>query len=139
MALIQPWAWTYAFYRARVRNGSWSNATIDSSVTCNTTPHTIEISQSWWFYIDWTKIWSFSSYTFTETHDLYVFAWNNFRDNVADWMWVVRIYYMKIYENWTLIRDFVPAKRKSDSVVWLIDLVNNQFYTNSWTWTFNYW
>ena len=47
--------------------------------------------------------------------------------------------YCKIYENWTLIRDFVPCYRKSDNVIWLYDLVNNQFYTNSWSWTFTKW
>jgi len=45
--------------------------------------------------------------------------------------------YCQIYENWTLIRDFVPCYRKSDSVIWLYDLVNNQFYTNAWTGTFS--
>ena len=49
------------------------------------------------------------------------------------------ISYCTIYNAWTLVRDFVPCYRKSDSVIWMYDLVNNQFYTNSWSWTFAKW
>lgn len=42
--------------------------------------------------------------------------------------------------NWTtLIRYYVPCYRKSDSVIGMYDLVNNQFYTNAWSWTFTKW
>ena len=52
----------------------------------------------------------------------------------------MRMYWCKIYssEN-VLARDFVPCYRKSDSVIWLYDLANNQFYTNSWSGTFTKW
>ena len=58
----------------------------------------------------------------------------------SDWSYVLsslKLYYFQIIDNWTLVRDFVPCYRKSDNVIWLYDLVNNQFYTNSWTWTFS--
>lgn len=60
----------------------------------------------------------------------YIF-WN--RDNTPDYM---KLYYCKIYVSWTLVRDYVPCYRKSDNVTWMYDLVNDQFYTNAWTWTF---
>lgn len=41
----------------------------------------------------------------------------------------VRIYYFKIYDDGTLIRDYVPCYRKSDNVVGLYDLVYDVFYT----------
>lgn len=47
-----------------------------------------------------------------------------------------RIYYFKIYDNGTLIRDFVPCYRKADNVAGLYDLVNGVFYTNAGTGTF---
>lgn len=52
----------------------------------------------------------------------------------------MKLYSFKLYE-WksTLVRDFLPCYRKSDGVIWLYDVVNNQFYTNSWTWTFIKW
>ena len=46
-------------------------------------------------------------------------------------------YGAKFYRNNSLIRDFIPAYRKSDSVRGLYDLVNNVFYTNAGTGTFN--
>jgi len=51
----------------------------------------------------------------------------------------MRLYYWKMFLNGTLTRDFVPCYRKSDNVIGLYDLVNNQFYTNSWSWTFTKW
>lgn len=50
--------------------------------------------------------------------------------------WKDRLYYFKMYEAWSLVRDFVPCYRKSDWVIGMYDLVNDTFYTNSWTWTF---
>lgn len=43
------------------------------------------------------------------------------------------IYGCKIYDNDTLLRDFVPCIRNSDKTIGLLDKVNNQFYGNSGT------
>ena len=48
----------------------------------------------------------------------------------------VRIYSNKIYDNNTLVRNFIPCYRKADNVIGLYDTVNNQFYTNAGTGTF---
>lgn len=52
----------------------------------------------------------------------------------------MKLYSFKLY-TWssTLVRNFVPCYRKADTVIWLYDLANNTFYTNSWTWTFTKW
>lgn len=66
------------------------------------------------------------------------------------WMWenwyysnsrkgAYNIYYCKIWNNSTLIRDFVPCYRISDGVIWMYDLVDDQFYTNAGSWTFTKW
>ena len=47
-----------------------------------------------------------------------------------------KLYSAKIYKSSEIIRDFIPAKRNSDSVVGLYDLVNGVFYTNAGTGTF---
>ena len=44
-----------------------------------------------------------------------------------------RLYYLKIYDNKTLVRNFIPCYRKSDSEIGLYDTVNNIFYTNQGT------
>ena len=47
------------------------------------------------------------------------------------------LYSCKFYEdNNLLVRDFVPCYRKSDGVVGLYDIVNDEFYTNSGTGVF---
>lgn len=121
-------------YRARVRSRASANATVTSTVDCDTTPHVFELSQGDWFWIDGTKIGTMTSYTFTETRDLYIFWWNNGSGQASGAS--SRIYYFEIYENGTIIRNLIPCYRKSDSVIGMYDLVNGVFYTNSWTWTF---
>ena len=46
-----------------------------------------------------------------------------------------KVYSFKIYDNGTLVRDFIPCKNPS-GVVGLYDLVNDKFYPNSGTGTF---
>lgn len=41
-----------------------------------------------------------------------------------------------IYDNGTLVREFVPCYRKSDNVIGMWDKVNKQFYTNGGSGTF---
>lgn len=47
----------------------------------------------------------------------------------------MRLYYCKIYSP-SIVRDFVPCYRKSDSVIGLYDLANDTFYTNAGTGNF---
>ena len=44
-----------------------------------------------------------------------------------------RLYYFKIYDNGTLVRDYVPVKRISDGAIGLYDKVNKLFYGNDGT------
>lgn len=47
-----------------------------------------------------------------------------------------KMYNAKIYNNNELIRHFIPAKRLSDSVVGMYDLISNTFFTNRGTGSF---
>ena len=49
-----------------------------------------------------------------------------------------KVYYCQIYNGTTLVRDFIPCIRNSDSVVGLYDLVSKTFFTNAGTGTFTY-
>lgn len=64
--------------------------------------------------------------------------WDNDNGTVNE-LWALKLYSLKLYESWTLVRDYVPCYRKADSVIWLYDLVNNVFYTNAGTGTFTKW
>ena len=44
-----------------------------------------------------------------------------------------RIHWFKMYENSTLIFDFVPARRMSDNAIGMYDLVSGRFFGNSGT------
>lgn len=48
----------------------------------------------------------------------------------------MKLYSCKIYSGSTLIRDYTPAQRRSDSVLGLYDSVDGVFYTNQGTDTF---
>lgn len=47
-----------------------------------------------------------------------------------------KLYSCQIYDNGTLVRNFIPCYRKADNVSGLYDLVNGVFYTNAGTGTF---
>lgn len=47
-----------------------------------------------------------------------------------------QMYRAKIWDNGTLVRDFVPAMRNSDEVLGMYDIVGNLFYTNAGTGVF---
>lgn len=83
---------------------------------------------TWTNIVSWTAI---SSYTSSRTITL-----NNYNNSTYP---KTRWYYVKIRDWDTLVRDFVPCYRESDWVIWLYDLVNSTFYTNSWSWTFTKW
>lgn len=50
----------------------------------------------------------------------------------------IKLYSFKIYHNNNLIRNFIPAIRKSDNVVGMYDLITDTFYTNQGTGIFTY-
>lgn len=98
--------------------------------------HTWELSQDW-LYVDWTLKVTPATTTFTAPWPLYLFWLNNnwsFAESAA-----MKYYYFKIYDNWTLVRYFIPCYRKSDWVIWMRDTVEKKFYTNKWSWTFIKW
>ena len=100
--------------------------------------HTFKLSRD--LYIDWTLVKTFSA-TQSSTafpYSIYLFCISSEWTAADFMMW--KIFYCKIWnDSGTLIRDMIPCYRKSDSVIWMYDLVNGVFYTNSWTWSFTKW
>ena len=122
---------TYAFFD--MWSGRINNST--SNTIAVWTDYELEL---WNFYVKnlsiWTNILSWTaqwSYTWWRTITL-----NNYNNSTYSQN---RWYYVKIRDWQTLVRDFVPCYSKSDNVIWMYDLVNDQFYINSWTWTFTKW
>ena len=48
--------------------------------------------------------------------------------STGSWPCKCKVWFCKIYDNGTLVRDFVPVVRRSDEVAGFYDTVNNQFY-----------
>jgi hypothetical protein len=70
----------------------------------------------------------------TIDYPMYVFARNI--DGQASGFSKRKVYSLKIYDNETLVRDYIPCYRKSDGAIGLYDLANGVFYTNNGTGTF---
>lgn len=68
--------------------------------------------------------------TFQCDYNMSLFALN--QANTIQWYAKARIYSCKIYDNGTLIRDYVPCKNSSGTVG-LYDIVNGVFYDNAGT------
>ena len=84
-------------------------------------------------YVNNSKInWNGSATNFTTTKPLYLLGdpAASGRNSYAT------LYYMKIYNNGTLVRDFVPVKRNSDSAIGMYDTVSKRFFGNKGTGTF---
>lgn len=87
---------------------------------------------------DW-GVTTFTLSSFTTTANLQIFAMRDvYTNSYSDYASVV-LYSLKLYDWITLVRDFVSCYRKSDWEIWVYDIVNSQFYTNSWTGTFTKW
>ncbi len=72
--------------------------------------------------------------SFTVPYTMYLFALN--RSGSASVPGKIKMYYFKIYNNNSLTRDYIPAKRDSDGVLGMYDTVTNTFFTNSGTGNF---
>ena len=76
---------------------------------------------------------AYTNAAFQCDYNLILFALNN--AGTIQWQASMKLYSCQIYDNGTLIRDYVPCKNSSDEPG-LYDLVNQQFYSNAGTGTF---
>lgn len=72
--------------------------------------------------------------TFQTKLNMYLFADNE--KGAVGYPAYMKLYSCQIYDNGTLIRDYVPAKRKPDGAVGMLDKLNNVFYGNKGTGAF---
>lgn len=105
----------------------WSSISNDK-ITINVKPDSLTID---WVTTSVTHWSTFNSW--------YMNIWRANWWDPTNLQWMFDLYSMQIKDNWTLVRDFVPCYRKQDTVIWLYDLVNDQFYTNAGSWTFTKW
>lgn len=109
------------------------NASAGSSISLITNKITIDKNKGI-TTVDGSNLSNIAYANFQCSGNLYLFALNN--NGVAtNERGDKRIYSCKIYNNDTLVRDFVPCKNSS-GVIGLYDIVNGAFYQNAGTGTF---
>lgn len=79
----------------------------------------------------------FSEQTFNTNMNMLIFSSSRGSDSPTSPKSIMRLWYLKIYDNGTLVRDMIPCYRKSDNEIGMYDIVNNVFYTNQGTGTFS--
>lgn len=83
-------------------------------------------------YLNGIKKATLTANTFTTQGNINIFACNQAGAN-GYLPSKMRLYSCQMYDNGTLIRDFIPCYRKSDKKTGLYDLVNSVFYENNGT------
>lgn len=79
-------------------------------------------------YIDGVQRQSISTHPTTLGH-IYLFGCNeNNSGSVTNTNGIRTIYYCKIWNEGTLVRDFIPVRRKADGEMGLFDKITNLFY-----------
>ena len=111
----------------------WVNQTNTSNTVTNTsTDENLHIvyKNKTALYVDGTQIDNSGSGNFTSNYSIYLLAANV--GGTASFISSGKLYHTKIWDNDTLVRNFVPAKNASGAVG-MYDTVNNRFYTNAGT------
>jgi len=85
-------------------------------------------------YIDNELVYTVDLVDITYRNNIYLFATNN--AGTASFFSNAKIYLFNLYNNDTLVRHMIPCYRKSDNVRGMYDLVENKFYVNKGTGTF---
>lgn len=88
---------------------------------------------------NWNVVNSSVNFTNNALYSLFLFAWQAEGKTNPFEAAASKIYYLKLFESWELVHDYVPCYRRIDWAVWMYDLVNNQFYANAWSWSFLKW
>ena len=79
-----------------------------------------------------------TSKTSNQTTSMILFGCPNYGNTVTPISaYNMKVYRLKLYENDVLVREYVPCYRVSDNKIGLYELVNNVFYPNNGTGTFN--
>ncbi|MBP9999905.1 MAG: hypothetical protein KBT14_04455 [Proteobacteria bacterium] len=102
------------------------NPTIDKS------RHNVVLSKNGWYYDDELRATWSNPTTWIQTNSIWLFARSVVSGGATNPS-KTRIYFAKLYQSDLLVRDLIPAKRTSDSVIGMYDMVSNTFFTNKGT------
>ena len=107
----------------------FQSASVLSTLGSSTSSWNIAIKDGVKNYFNGTQEESNATTTFASTRNMYLFAM--FSGSSVTGNMVGSIAYCRIWKAGVLVRDFIPAKRNSDSVIGMYDRVLGTFFTNS--------
>lgn len=102
---------------------------IDKSITIKGR-HMLDMNKNK-LVIDDAEVVTVPASTFSVTQSLYLFTFHG-GETTENFKTTAKYYSCKIYDNDTLVRDFIPCKN-ADGVIGMYDVVNSQFYQNAGT------
>ena len=85
------------------------------------------------YYVDNVLVASYSETFEKNDYPLYINAYNNNGSLNSTYIGSTKIKSCKIWDNETLVRNYIPCYRVSDNIVGLYDLVEDKFYTSKGT------
>lgn len=136
--------WSGSYWACWMRNWKWTNTWNTSSVVVNTNRNKIvlsnwkfEVYNSWWTkVVDMTTT---STISATANHSMWIFCWREMYYSQFRNLSPAKLYSFIIKEWKDIVHYYIPCYRKSDSVIWLYDIENDNFLTNAGSWTFTKW
>ena len=137
---INSWSNTSNKPRYYLQHSQWSIDWFSSNTMISNSFNDIKFinnASSWQqINLNWTLTnFSWTYYWISQNYSAYLFIDRQLRRSTFNHDSSVS--YLKIYENWTLIKDFIPCYRKSDNVIGFWERIWKQFYTNKGSWTFS--
>ena len=131
---LTPYSSKFYFGRNNVENNAWTyNATIwqQYTIVFNNANSRLIVNDSNIADTSWTVGASWTTLCISRRW------WTS----QSVYYWQFKYFYFKMFNKNTskYDREMRPVYRKSDNVIWMLDIVNKVFYTNNWTWTFTKW
>ena len=128
---------TYYNYKLRIGYGSYTDpVSVSSGTTYDFKWEAIKNTQA--LYVDGTKVYTgTNTNTYNTGLTMYLFGRHSVYDGsetANKYCMTGKIYYCKIWDNGTLIRDFIPCYK--DGTPGMYDKLNDVFYQNEGTGTF---
>lgn len=114
--------------RSEIRTNYQISTGMKRNFKLNVTPNTFQIFE------DGNEVYTNTQETAptnVSNHTLYIFANNN--AGTVSSISSLALYRFKIFENGTIVRDFIPCYNKSNAKIGLCDLVTKKFYGNKGT------
>ncbi|MBR2319517.1 MAG: hypothetical protein IKA50_01860 [Clostridia bacterium] len=112
----------------------YGTSLLTTTDTLLTVGNHIVVKDKQYNYLDNNLIVTNPENDFSGSYTAHLFGTNTGGTNTLPF--VGKVYYCKIWDNGSIVRDFIPCRRNSDGAVGMYDKVNHVFYGNAGSGTF---